>query len=255
MNNTGPQYEGRITLFRSTGSLELKNVSSNDGGTYSVSIVVSGGETRLGSTDLRVLVPVTDAQLTISSEDLLEFSSSVTLSCIFPSGSFLSCHWQNISSEISSDNVEITEGGAKLTILSVTRYDQGPFRCSVFNTVSRVVSDPVTLSISYGPDDVDLQVSPSQEYFEEGSNISLSCSSSSSPHARLHWFVNNTLLANTGPELLLTAATEAQSGNYSCQAFNSKTLRYRTSSAAVTVLADGNAAIRHGFQSIRKFWL
>ncbi|KAM8846145.1 cell adhesion molecule CEACAM5-like [Synchiropus picturatus] len=243
--NTGAEllYEGRIRLFRSTGSLELENVSNNDRGTYKVSLVITGGEPRHGSTDLRVHVPITGAQLTPSSEDLLEFNSSVTFSCSVSSGSSLSFLWQNISSEISaSDGVRITDGGAKLTVLNVTRYDQGPFRCSVFNPVSRVLTDPLTLSISYGPDDVDLQVSPSQEHFEEGSNIRLSCSSSSSPPARLQWFVNSTLLPNTGAELVLTAATEAQSGAYSCQAFNSKTLRYRTSAAAVTVLGPITAA-------------
>ncbi|KAM9798182.1 cell adhesion molecule CEACAM5-like [Neosynchiropus ocellatus] len=224
--------------------MELRRASNSDSGTYSVAVVTTGGNQRTGSTELRVHVPITGPQLTFSHEDLLEFSSSVTFSCSVSSGSSLSFLWQNISSEISaSDEVQITEGESfqNLTILSVTRYDQGPFRCTVFNAVSRVVSDPVTLSISYGPDDVDLQVSPSQEYFEEGSNIRLSCSSSSSPPARLQWFVNDTL-THTGPELLLTAATEAQSGNYSCQAFNSKTLRYRTSSAAVTVLVAIRAA-------------
>ncbi|XP_053737545.1 carcinoembryonic antigen-related cell adhesion molecule 5-like [Synchiropus splendidus] len=233
-NITAPKYDGTITLFRSTGSLELRDVHDDDIGKYRVTIVTTERKRLTGSTDLRVHVPITGAQLTPSSEDLLEFNSSVTFSCSVSSGSSLSFLWQNISSEISaSDGVRITDGGAKLTVLNVTRYDQGPFRCSVFNPVSRGVTDPLTLSISYGPDDVDLQVSPSQEHFEEGSNIRLSCSSSSSPPARLQWFVNDTLLPNTGAELLVSST---QKGYYSCQAFNSKTLRYRSSRRTATVL-------------------
>ncbi|XP_053737759.1 carcinoembryonic antigen-related cell adhesion molecule 1-like isoform X2 [Synchiropus splendidus] len=244
INKTNPEYEDRITLFRSTGSLELRNVSTNDSGTYRANILTTEGESIEDSTDLQVHVLITGAKLTVSPEDLVEFNSSVTFNCSVASGSSLAFRWRNISSEISaSDEVLITDGGAKLTILNVTRYDQGPYRCGVSNAVSKDISDPVTLSISYGPDEVDLQVSPSQEHFEEGSTIRLSCSSSSSPPAQLQWLVNDTLLPNTGPELLLTDATEAQSGGYSCQAYNNKTLRYRTSpSKAVTVLVKISAA-------------
>ncbi|XP_078027819.1 cell adhesion molecule CEACAM5-like isoform X1 [Epinephelus lanceolatus] len=237
VNTTAPEYEGRITLFMSTGSLELRNVALNDSGVYRVSIFPFGEPQKTGETRLNVYVPVSNVKATASSTDLVEFNSSVRLSCS-SSGSSLSFLWLNGSSEVTaSDRVQLTDGGATLTIANMTRCDQGPFRCQVSNPVSNDTSDPVNLYISYGPDNINLTISPSQEYYTEGSAIILKCSAVSRPPALFHWFLNEVLLSDTGSYLILMDIQESQSGSYSCQAFNSKTLRYESAPpAAVTVL-------------------
>uniref|UniRef100_A0A3P9AXA5 Ig-like domain-containing protein n=1 Tax=Maylandia zebra TaxID=106582 RepID=A0A3P9AXA5_9CICH len=190
------------------------------------------------------------------------------------------------------DRVQLTDGDSSLTIITVTRFDQGPFRCRVSNPVSTVISDPVNLSITSGcldiildfrtldmsdklnkrwmrsffceletecnillhfsstqrnfsifplhldgPENMDLISSPPQGYFAVGSDISLTCSVGSRPPAHFKWFLNGDQLPDTGSELRLMDVQMSQSGNYICQAFNSRTLRYETSPpSAITVL-------------------
>ncbi|XP_039475472.1 carcinoembryonic antigen-related cell adhesion molecule 5-like isoform X3 [Oreochromis aureus] len=232
----GPEYEGRITFFPSNASLELRSLTLDDTGPYSVNIV-QDGILPSGRTTLVIYEKVSSVLVTSSSTDLVEFSGSVSLSCS-ASGSSLSFLWLNGSSEVTaSDRVQLTDGGSSLTIINVTRFDQGPFRCSVSNPVSTGTSDPVNLSISYGPENINLILSPPQGYFAVGSDISLTCSVGSRPPAQFNWFLNGDQLLDTGSELRLMNVQMSHSGNYSCQAFNSKTLRSQTSQpSTITVL-------------------
>ncbi|XP_053289454.1 carcinoembryonic antigen-related cell adhesion molecule 1 isoform X2 [Pleuronectes platessa] len=228
VNNTTPQYKDRITLFMSTGSLELRNLALHDSGEYEVSITTSDGGTQTGNTQLMIYEPVSNVMITTSSTDLVELISSVHLSCS-SSGSLLSFLWLNGSSEVTaSDRVQLTGGGSNLTLFNVTRYDQGLFRCLVVNPVSNGTSDPVFLSVGFGPENTRLNLSPSEHYYEVGSNVSLTCSAVSSPPAHFQWIG----LSVSGPELPLLNMNMNQTGNYSCQAFNNKTNRNQTAQPA-----------------------
>ncbi|XP_039475466.1 carcinoembryonic antigen-related cell adhesion molecule 5-like [Oreochromis aureus] len=241
-NIIGPEYEGRITFFTSTASLELRSLTLDDTGEYAVNII-QDGKPHSGRATLVIYEKVSSVSVTSSSTDLVEFSGSVSLSCS-ASGSSLSFLWLNGSSEVTaSDRVQLTDGGSSLTIITVTRSDQGPFRCRVSNPVSTGTSDPVNLSISYGPENINLILSPSQGCFAVGSDISLTCSVGSRPPAQFNWFLNGDQLLDTGSELRLMNVQMSQSGNYSCQAFNSKTLRSQTSQpSTITVLEKISAA-------------
>lgn len=84
-----------------------------------------------------------------------------------------------------------------------------------------------------GPEQIKITVSPPGEYFEEGSDVHLSCSADSRPAAMFQWFLNGDLLPQSGSELNLMNVERNQSGNYSCHAFNSKTLKSQQSQPLV----------------------
>ncbi|KAM3613723.1 uncharacterized protein V6R79_004239 [Siganus canaliculatus] len=229
---TEPEYGDRIILITSTGSLELRNVTFNDSGEYKVSITQSGGVLSSGNTTLEVYEPVSSVVATASSTDLVEFNSSVRLSCS-SSGSSLSFRWLNGSSEVvESDRYQLSDGGANLTIVNVTRYDQGPFTCQVSNPVSEGVSAAVNLSISFGPENVILTKSPSKDHYLTGSNVTLSCSADSSPAAKFYWFSNGVKTNENRSEFTLANLPRIEV-DISCQAFNQKTGRYEMSETSV----------------------
>uniref|UniRef100_A0A8C6SJE3 Ig-like domain-containing protein n=1 Tax=Neogobius melanostomus TaxID=47308 RepID=A0A8C6SJE3_9GOBI len=221
-----PNYKDRVTLNVLTGSLELRNLAVSDTGEYGVSITPTAGDASItGQATLNVYEPVTNVRITTNNTDLVEFNDTVRLSCS-ASGSSLSFLWFNDSVEVTaSDRVRITDGGATLTIVTVLRYDQGSYTCEVSNLVSSNSSDE-ELSVGYGPEGVRLTISPSAEYYGEGSVVSFSCSADSRPEAQFRWFINGEMSSSTGAQINLVME---QSGNYSCRAFNSKTLRYTTS--------------------------
>uniref|UniRef100_A0A8C7X2B3 Ig-like domain-containing protein n=1 Tax=Oryzias sinensis TaxID=183150 RepID=A0A8C7X2B3_9TELE len=215
-----PGYQDRITFFPSTLSLELRDLTLDDGGEYGVNVFPGGGG---GTIKLDIYVPVSSVTATPQSADLVEFSS-FSLTCS-SSGSSLSFIWMNSSSEVTaSDRVQITDGGSTLTVVNVTRYDEQSYKCRVFNPVSEGISEPVNILVSYGPENTKISVSPSLEFYEEGSEVILSCSADSRPSAQFSWFLNGTKLPDSGPEFTLRNIQFSQRGDYSCQAFNSKTL-------------------------------
>uniref|UniRef100_A0A8C6SKS4 Ig-like domain-containing protein n=1 Tax=Neogobius melanostomus TaxID=47308 RepID=A0A8C6SKS4_9GOBI len=237
-----PEYKDRVTLNVLTGSLELRNLAVSDAGEYSVTIRTIAGDESTGQATLNVYEPVSNVRITTNNTDLVEFKDTVRLSCS-ASGSSLSFLWFNDSVEVTaSDRVRITDGGATLTIVTVLRYDQGSYTCEVSNPVNSSTSDE-ELFVSYGPEGVRMTISPSAEYYGEGSVVSFSCSADSRPEAQFRWFINGEMLSSTGAQIKLVME---QSGNYSCQAFNSKTLRYTTSQPEEILLLSKNTSVEGG---------
>ncbi|XP_063055943.1 carcinoembryonic antigen-related cell adhesion molecule 1-like [Engraulis encrasicolus] len=224
-----PCYRNRVSVDPTTATLELRDLTLSDTGEYNLNIVINSVENNAAAT-LTVFERISSVTLVASHTDLVEFNSSVTLTCS-ASGSPTSFQWFNRSDEVTGSD------GGTLTIESVTRYDTGPYKCNASNIVSFGMSSEVTMTIAYGPDTADIRVTPAEEFYSSGSTIVLSCSSESSPAAQIQWALNGTLLGREGPELRLENVQPSQSGEYTCWAHNSKTLRYKLSSpTSVTVL-------------------
>ncbi|XP_026173568.1 carcinoembryonic antigen-related cell adhesion molecule 5-like [Mastacembelus armatus] len=225
-------FSGRVSFNDLTGALTLSSITVADSGVY----VVQSSDPKLwANTSITVLdetkhmiytnihrweeliswhilifdsstcfplVPISNVTLKANQTDLIEFKSSAVVTCSASSGSSLSFLWLNGSSEVTaSDRVQLTDGNSTLTIVNVTRYDQGPFM--------------------YGPDNMALTVNEQiTTSFLVGSNLTLLCSAKSNPPAQLQWAFRGELMNTTGPLLELYSISEAQSGPYTCLAFN-----------------------------------
>ncbi|KAL2084221.1 hypothetical protein ACEWY4_019739 [Coilia grayii] len=234
VNGVVPSYEGRASLDPNTATLELRNLTVNDTGEYTLRVIMSIGQPeKEWKTTLRVFERISSVTLEANQTELVEFNSSVTLTCS-ASGSSPSFQWFNNSAEVTGSDRVLLDNRT-LTVLNVTRYDNGPYRCNASNIVSFEMSSDVTLTIAYGPDSAVVTVEA--EYYSSGDNVTLNCSSESSPAAQLQWALNGTLLDEKGPELRLSDVLTSDSGDYNCWAYNSKTQRYKLSSpTSITVL-------------------
>lgn len=97
---------------------------------------------------------ISNVAIAASGTDVEELSGSVRLSCS-STGSFPKFVWRNGSAELAAgDGVQISGKGAVVTILNVSRYDEGPYTCHVFNHFSNATSSPLKLSVSCEADKI-----------------------------------------------------------------------------------------------------
>lgn len=92
--------------------------------------------------------PITTVSLKASNTNLVEFNDSVTFTCT-ALGTPLKFSWYNGSSEVTTaTDVQLINDGSGLVISNVTRYDSGPFSCSVANGISNGTSKSISLNVS-----------------------------------------------------------------------------------------------------------
>ncbi|KAL0962384.1 hypothetical protein UPYG_G00339380 [Umbra pygmaea] len=240
----GEGYKGRTALNTSNGQLNIALLTGADSGSYSVNMVTNKGLSHTGLIMLKVLDPVSTVIITSNVSQPVEFNSTVALTCT-AQGSELNYKWLNGTVPVVADGsrVILSPDNKVLTVVGVYRNDlAGPIYCTAYN-VELATSAPFNLTVSYGPENIFLTALSNPMILIKGSNITLNCSAQSSPAASLQWSLNGLLLPAKGPTLVLANAVEAQSGNYSCIAYNAQTLRYLASTTTtITLIAPLSGA-------------
>ncbi|KAI3361185.1 hypothetical protein L3Q82_013381, partial [Scortum barcoo] len=233
-------HKDRASVNVLTGALTLSAVTVADSGVY----VLQSSEPELtASASITVLEPVSNVTLKTNQTSLTEFNGSAVLTCSVSSGSSLSFIWVNGSSKVTaSDRGQLTDENATFTIVNVTRYDEGPFRCHVYNPVSNGTSDAVNFTISYGPDNMALTVNgKNMTSFSIRSNLTMLCSAQSNPPAQLQWAFRGEPVNTTAPLLELFSVSKDQSGPYSCLAFNNHTNMNSSITTDIIIAAPANS--------------
>uniref|UniRef100_H3AA20 Ig-like domain-containing protein n=1 Tax=Latimeria chalumnae TaxID=7897 RepID=H3AA20_LATCH len=213
----GPQSTGREEILPNR-SLVLTNYTGN----YTVTILAAS-TVPAETTELKVYKPISKPTISSNDSTPMEFNDTVTLTC-FASGIDISYQWWRDNQPVSSSGRWfLCNNNQTLTISKILRTDNGPYTCNSSNAISTNSSDKFFLNIRYGPELPKISISPNSTELSVGSAILFSCVADSNPPATFTWFLNNMSLNENGQNLTITKIQQNNTGNYSCQAFNSDT--------------------------------
>ncbi|XP_056440089.1 sialic acid-binding Ig-like lectin 10 [Gadus chalcogrammus] len=179
---------------------------------YSFSCAVEGYK-RLCSP--LVYTPKTPS-VTVSPSGEIEEGSSVTLSCSSDANPAATYTWFRVNTDRS---FRYMNQGPQLVFKYIVSSDSGQYRCEAQNTIGKRYVDN-TIDVKYGPKNTSLLSSPSGE-IEEGSSVSLSCSSDANPAAEYTWFKKHEdSVKASGQNYSITNITSELGGSYYCRAHN-----------------------------------
>ncbi|XP_046540044.1 LOW QUALITY PROTEIN: carcinoembryonic antigen-related cell adhesion molecule 1-like [Equus quagga] len=227
----GPLYSGRETIY-SNGSLLFQNVTQEDTGYYTLQVFKANFQTEVGMGQLRIYPELTKPNIACNNSNPVEHRDPVVLTCE-PETQNTTYRW-SINNQNLPDStwLKLSSDNRTLTLFNITRNDTGPYECETQNPVSAHRSDPFYLNVLYGPDAP--TISPSDSYYQQGANLSLSCYAASNPPAQYSWLINGRPQQFT-QELFIPNITVSDSGSYTCLVHNSDTGLNRTTVKTITV--------------------
>ncbi|XP_077115966.1 cell adhesion molecule CEACAM8-like isoform X2 [Ranitomeya variabilis] len=216
-------YNDRISVFKN-GSLHIKDLRVTDGGNYIVAVQMVSSAKDVNVT-LTVYEPVAKPKITASITQPKE-NYPFTLTCDTSHATYIT--WTKRDIKMSSET-------KSLMFSRVKREDSGEYRCEAQNIASRDVSDPYTVSIAYGPDNVQIK---GTALVRPGSSIMLTCSADSYPPPEFQWKVKGRDIAESTSQYIVSNTITEDEGLYTCVVRNPVTLRNSTASVYVNVTAE-----------------
>ncbi|XP_006732059.1 carcinoembryonic antigen-related cell adhesion molecule 20 [Leptonychotes weddellii] len=231
-----------VTLSSTTRTFTIQAVSTEHEGTYRC--LVSNRAThlfRLGALEVRVLEMLTKPNIVSPSLNLVENASSVTLTCQTSHKGAGVLWFLRGQALLPSKHLVLSADNRSLVIHGLQRDDTGPYECEVWNWGSQARSKPLRLTISYGPDRVDITRGAASGVVstikaELNSILTLQCQAESQPGARFHWTLEHSTTVYMGKHLIIGALTWEHQGIYNCTASNPLTHLARSASVLVRVV-------------------
>uniref|UniRef100_G3VSL9 Ig-like domain-containing protein n=1 Tax=Sarcophilus harrisii TaxID=9305 RepID=G3VSL9_SARHA len=207
------------------GSLLIPHLTLSDTDEYHVVIVNSRGDILFGQGHLIVYEKTTKPNLTVNRTNVIENDTLVFICGTEQAGVDILWFFNN-KSLILNERMKLSMNNQTLTILSVKREDIGSYQCEIRNSISSNRSDPITLTVNYGPDYITFVPNSEQGEIEvkfKGS-LTLECHVESYPAAQYRWQINGTVNpAFSNNIYVIKNAIWEDSGKYTCQAKNNVT--------------------------------
>ncbi|XP_029284192.1 B-cell receptor CD22-like isoform X2 [Cottoperca gobio] len=154
--------------------------------------------------------------LSVSPSAEIEEGSSVTLSCSSDANPAANYTWYK-----EDGNLKPLSEDPQLVFSSIQSSDSGQYQCRAQNKLGMKESKSISIDVKYGPKLPSVSVSPSAE-IEEGSSVTLSCSSDANPAANYTWYKEDGNLKplSEDPQLVFSSIQSSDSGQYQCRAQN-----------------------------------
>ncbi|XP_040183372.1 carcinoembryonic antigen-related cell adhesion molecule 1-like isoform X2 [Rana temporaria] len=211
----GPLNNSRVTPFPD-GSLQISNLNRTDEGNYIVKM-----QTNINQSDTPVYLKIYDmvGKPNISaSSSLVKENNTVTLTCTTTNAEMIV--WSRVPSGATlTSGAILSDNNRTASISRIKRSDSGDYKCQASNPVSNRNSDPITIIVAYGPENVKVKAkrSPSDSF------IILECSADSVPSATYHWRLNGTNIKKQESQLQVDQNKAEEEGTYTCVANNTVT--------------------------------
>ncbi|XP_072464055.1 cell adhesion molecule CEACAM6-like isoform X2 [Notamacropus eugenii] len=217
--------ESRMNIF-SNGSLLISNLSLSDTDTYIAQLINSNAQFETVQGPLVVYEIVSKPNITASSTNVLE-NTTLVITCNTEHQGINILWFFNNASLSLNERKYLSENNQTLNITNVRREDAGSYQCEVWNPISNNRSDPLTLTVNYGPDNITISSSSFEgDKIQVTINnpLTLVCQVESYPPAQYEWQVNGTVNSNFSDNTYIINSTSWEdSGSYTCLAWNNVT--------------------------------
>ncbi|XP_031819100.1 carcinoembryonic antigen-related cell adhesion molecule 16-like [Sarcophilus harrisii] len=222
----GPAYTGREAV-RPDGSLTIRDVLPEDSGSYILQTLNKQFQTDIAYGHLLVYEILAPPLLLANGTELVERRDTIHLLCSTPSAGDVRWFFNGEPLPIGS-RLGLTPDKRILVRHNVRREEAGAYQCEVWNPISVSRSDPVNLTVYYGPDRVAIV---QESAFQTGctveaefdASLTLWCVTRSCPDPEYTWSFNGRTLENTTSYLNISGMTKDKEGTYTCIAKNPMT--------------------------------
>ncbi|XP_074075437.1 cell adhesion molecule CEACAM6-like [Macrotis lagotis] len=208
------------------GSLLIPNLTFNDTDDYIVQIVDCGGViTVKASGHLVVYEKLAKPNITVNNTNIRE-NDTLVLTCNTENKGANMLWFFNDQLLSLSERMNIPKNNQTVTIMSVKREDTGFYQCETWNPIGANKSDPIILTVNYGPDHIKILPSTGsgKVVVQLNDSLTLECQTQSFPPAQYEWHVNDTSRPiHSGDTFTIVHAYWNQSGRYTCWARNKVT--------------------------------
>ncbi|XP_055082879.1 V-set and immunoglobulin domain-containing protein 10-like 2 [Periophthalmus magnuspinnatus] len=220
------QTLGQVTVISNTASLSIERLALAAHGVFTCQAIYdTATEARFYYyyVYLTVRVPISKPYLEVSESSPVE-GSPIWMRCNLENGTGpiqYEWHHENMNGSVTV----FGQGNSSIVdVNNINRNNTGWYRCRAQNPVNSEQSDRTWLSIIFGPDVPQIDVTPytmtERGYSAlERETVSLMCQAQSNPPSQYVWLYNNSQVFG-GPQYTITKILRMHTGDYTCLAQN-----------------------------------